>query len=113
IGAGAASVRGKVEAASGARLPNRLRVHLLPAEADAKDDLLRYFETAAGADGVFSFAHLSPGRYLLLARSAAVEPAPRDAAERARLRKEAEAASIPLDLKACQRVQSQISYRER
>ncbi|MDX2031668.1 MAG: carboxypeptidase-like regulatory domain-containing protein [Blastocatellia bacterium] len=113
IGAGAAAVRGKVEAAAGARLPNRLRVHLLPAEADAKDDLLRYFETAAGADGVFSFAHLAPGRYLLLVRPAAVEPAPRDAAERARLRKEAEAANIPLDLKACQRVQSQISYRER
>ena len=112
IGSGAASLQGRVVAAPGARLPNALRVHLLPAEPVAKDDPLRFFETQTGGDGVFSLAHLAPGRYLLLARPAA-EPAPRDAGERARLRNAAEAAGISLDLKPCQRVQSQIPYRER
>lgn len=109
---GAARVQGKVTAAEGASLPRRLRVHILPAEVEAKDDLLRFAETRAESDGAFSFGHLAPGKYLLIARpipdsETSDRPAPPlawDLAERAKLRKEAEAAQVVVELKSCQRV---------
>ncbi len=112
LATGAAGVKGKVAATAGAKLPGRLRVHLLPAEAEAKDDLLRFAEAGAESDGAFSFSHLAPGKYLILARTIPdsepparpARPAVWDAAERAKLRKEAEAANIVIELKTCQRV---------
>src|SRR5205085_2313157 len=87
----------------------RLRVHLLPAEREHADDVLRFFETTPGADGAFLFKNLPPGRYLLLARLAAdandatPRPASWDADARARLRREAEAANTTVELQPCQR----------
>ena len=110
---GAASLRGKLSAAKeGVRLPSRLRIHLIPAEPTAAEDLLRYSEKLAAGDGSFAFANLAPGKYLLLAKAVAEnEPVDRsaspiawDAAERLKLRKEAEAAKNEIELKACQRI---------
>mgnify|MGYP002783972240 CR=1 FL=1 len=110
---GAASLRGKVIASKeGARLPSRLRVHLIPAETTAADDLLRYAEKIAASDGAFAFTNLAPGKYLLLTRAVPDnEPADRppspvawDNAERLKLRSEAEAAKTEIELKSCQRV---------
>ncbi|MFN0109376.1 MAG: carboxypeptidase regulatory-like domain-containing protein [Blastocatellia bacterium] len=111
---GAASLRGKVTAKAGGKLPAHLRVHLIPAEATAApstDDVLRYGEVLT-SDGSFAFTNFAPGKYWLLARAVAEsEPADRlpspvawDAAERRKLRKEAEAAKTEIELKACQRV---------
>lgn len=112
IAHGAASVQGKVAAAEGSALPRRLRVYLLPAEAEAKDDLLRFAETRAESDGAFRFDHLAPGKYLLVARpipdsetpDRPAAPLAWDLAERAKLRKEAEVADIAVELQPCQRV---------
>jgi hypothetical protein len=110
---GAAGVMGKVVAAKeSGSLPPRMRVHLVPAEATAADDVPRYAETLARGDGSFALGNLAPGRYLLLARIVPdSEPADRpplplalDAIERARLRKDAEAKKIEIELKTCQMV---------
>ncbi|HWQ31748.1 MAG TPA: hypothetical protein VNQ79_02600 [Blastocatellia bacterium] len=108
---GAAALKGKVSA-EGAKLPARLRVFLLPAEKEVADNVLRYAEAGADGDGAFSFSHLAPGRYLLLARAVPenesadrpVRPLAWDSNERAKLRREAEAANVTIELKPCQRV---------
>ncbi|HEY7180973.1 MAG TPA: hypothetical protein VIC84_06125, partial [Blastocatellia bacterium] len=117
IAEGAASLNGRVVPANeGARLPSRLRVHLIPAEASAADDILRYAEAPVRAGGSFEFKHVAPGKYLLHTRQAAeketsddqARPVAWDAAERAGLRREATAAKNEVELKACERVKDQV-----
>jgi carboxypeptidase family protein len=112
LGGGAAGVKGKVVAEGDARLPARMLAHLAPAEPEARDEALRFVETRVEGDGFFSFSNLAPGKYWLLARPISdsepndkpARPAAWDAAERAKLRREAEAANIVIELKPCQRV---------
>lgn len=110
VAEGAAAVRGRVTPAKdGAALPDGLRVHLVPAETEAADDVLRYYEAAVKGDA-FELKNLAPGRYFVIARRAAEDEAseagPRpvagEAAARQRLR--AEAANTVLELRPCQRV---------
>lgn len=117
IAEGAASLTGKiVPAIEGAQLPKRLRVHLIPAETTAADDVLRYAETAIRGDGSFEFKHLAPGKYLLHTRQAAekeanddqVRPTAWDAIERAKLRREAAAAKNEIELRPCGRVKDYV-----
>lgn len=110
---GAAGLGGRVvPAAEGARLPDRLRLHLVPAEKEAADDTLRFAEAAVQSDGTFSLKNVATGRYLLVARpipdEEATERLPRrvawDAEGRKMLRREAEAANTAMELQQCQRV---------
>jgi hypothetical protein len=60
-------------------------------------------------DGAFSVLNLAPARYWILARvvgeeNANTRPLSWDAAARAKLRKEAEAANIVVELKPCQQL---------
>ncbi|MGH9801456.1 MAG: carboxypeptidase-like regulatory domain-containing protein, partial [Blastocatellia bacterium] len=114
---GAASLSGRVVAKEGGNLPNRLRVHLIPAEAAAADEVLRYREIQTEKNGSFEFKHLAPGKYRLLARSISdpdkdnkdkPRPAAFDSTERIKLRKEAEAANNEIELKPCQRVKDHV-----
>lgn len=109
---GAAGVRGKVQIEPPDKpLPPGLRIHLLPAEANAAEDVLRYAETTARADGTFAFANLAPGKYLGLVGIFAEDEADRPplppelaAAKRATLRQAAGAAKVEVELKACQKM---------
>lgn len=110
---GAASLRGRVvPETESAALPERLRLHLIPAEAELADNTLRFAETAVQSDGTFTLNNLAPGRYRLVTTRASVEEAaersPRPLAwkssSRASLRRDAAAANITLDLKPCQRI---------
>jgi hypothetical protein len=117
VAEGAASLNGRVvPAIEGSKLPSRLRIHLIPAEDSAAHEVLRYAETAAGADGGFGFKHIAPGKYLLYARQASEKevnsdrsrPAAWDAVERAKVRREAAAAKNEIELKACERVKEHV-----
>jgi hypothetical protein len=109
LATGAASLRGLVSS-DRSKVLGRLRVHLILAEATTADDLLRYAETLARNDGSFQFKHLAPGKYWLVARPLAEDesserptrPLAWDATERAKLRREAEAAKQEVELTACQ-----------
>jgi hypothetical protein len=111
---GTASAQGCVVAASEKPILTRVRVHLIPAEKDAAEDVLRYHEVPTKADGVFTFHHLALGNYWLLARAMPddesdekpVPPVAWEASERAKLRQAAEAANQTLELIACQRAQN-------
>ena len=111
---GAASLSGRVAAKEGGNLPSRLRVHLIPAEATATDEVLRYRETVIEKNGSFEFKHLAPGKYRLLARSIPdtekdkPRPAAFDPTERLKLKKESEAATTEIELKPCQRVKDHV-----
>jgi hypothetical protein len=117
IAEGAASLRGHVTPEKeGARLPAKLVIHLIPAEPASADNVLRYAEVIAERDGVFAFNNVAPGKYRLTVRAAPDDkPAARpfaavawDTNERAKLRKEAEAMKIEVELKHCQRVSDQV-----
>jgi hypothetical protein len=112
IASGAAMLKGRISAAENTKLPTRLHVHLVPAEAEAIDDALRFAERSIEADGAFTFTNLAPGKYFVLARaipdsesgdktlrSNAWEPG-----ERKKLHKEAEAANLVIQLKPCQTI---------
>jgi hypothetical protein len=110
IAAGAAMLKGKITVAENTELPTRLHVYLLPAEAEAIDDVLRFAETSVEADGAFTFTHLAPGKYFVVARAIpdtesgdkSLRPSAWEPAERKKLRKEAEAANLAIELKPCQ-----------
>ncbi len=90
----------------------QLRAHLVPAEAKGEDDVIRYAEADVRGDGSFEFKHVAPDKYLLHARQVAekeasddqARPAAWDAAERAKLRREAMAAKNEIELQPCGRV---------
>jgi hypothetical protein len=114
IASGAAGLRGRLTAENESlRAPARMVVHLVPAEAAAADDVLRFAEVPVGRNGAFEFKNIAPGKYRLLHRAAPNEPnggppAAWDANERATLRKEAEAMKVEIELKPCQRVTDQV-----
>jgi hypothetical protein len=121
IAQGAASLSGRVvPSREGAQLPKRLRVHLVPAETAAADDLLRYAESPVRGDGSFEFKHIAPGKYLLHARQASEKdanddqsrPLAWDAVERAKLRREAAIAKNEIELKTCERVKDHVLRRQ-
>ena len=113
VGQDAASLRGRVTATpEGTAFPADLHVHLVPADREQANDVLRYSETTIMSDGSFAFSNIAPGRYFIVSR---VEPgaetqgtSPRSSAwdptARAKLRQEAEAAKVVVDLKPCQRL---------
>ena len=112
VAGGAAAVRGRVASATeGAPRPDRLLVHMVPAEKEAADDALRYYEAEVKGDD-FEMTNLSPGRYYVIARPPAgdttngkpARPVAWSAAERAALLKQAAAANVVLELRPCQRV---------
>ncbi|MBO0860606.1 MAG: carboxypeptidase regulatory-like domain-containing protein [Chloracidobacterium sp.] len=109
IGAGAASLNGRVKDAEGRKPPTNLKVHLIPAEKESVEDILRYFEVKAADDGAFAFNHVAPGRYLMTTRALPDEstdqnPIAWDNAGRLKLRRAAEILNIAVEFQPCQKI---------
>jgi hypothetical protein len=110
VGQDAAGLRGRL-ATGGTAIREGTHVYLVPVDRELANNLLRYSETFVKSDGSFVFENLGPGRYFILSR---IEPPtepdnlPRpiawDAAARAKLRRDAEAANTIIELKPCQQV---------
>ncbi len=114
---GAATLSGRVVTAEKEKtLMARMRVHLVPAEPEAGDDVLRFAEAEPESDGSFTIEHIAPGRYWLVARAltdeelsaSLVRPLVWDASNRAGLRFEGEATNTPVELKPCREVRDQL-----
>lgn len=109
---GAASLRGTVKLAAGESVPAKLYLHLVPAEKENAEDVLRFFTILVNADGTFAVNNLPPGRYWTLARIAADNepqadaklPASDETGMRTRLRLAAETSKTAVELKPCQNV---------
>ncbi len=99
VAEGAASLSGKAQAYQ--------LVHLIPAEKESADDLLRYAQTYMQKDGTFRFTHLAPGKYWLLTQTAkpVERPLAWDAAQRLALRRAAETSGKLVELQPCQKNQ--------
>ena len=112
IGQDAAGLRGRVEMTPEAAIPAGLLLHIVPAERERVNNILRYSETLVDRDGTFAFKNLAPGRYFIVARpeppaetqSALPRPSAWDPAARIKLRREAESAKALVELKPCQRL---------
>lgn len=109
---GAASLRGAVKVSPAESVLPKLYLHLVPAEKETTEDVLRFFVTLVNADGSFVVNNLPPGRYWTLARVTA-DNEPRsdlklrtsdEAAVRTRVRLAAEAVKKEIELKPCQNV---------
>ena len=107
---GAASFSGQFEIAKNEQPPARLMLYLVPAEKESGDDVLRFFVARADADLSFLIDHVPPGRYRAITKTAAENESmssatlrlPDAAATRAKIKREAEAAKIEIELKPCQ-----------
>jgi len=109
---GAAGLRGKVVTGKDNQPPeSRLRVHLVPTEPDASNDVLRFFESELATDGGFSFSNVPPGKYWVVAREVSDQevagsehfPLAWDDGDRTALRFEGEATKKVIELDRCQR----------
>jgi hypothetical protein len=84
-------------------------VYLVPAEREAAENILRFFDVSAESDASFAIGNIAPGRYWIIARPAddgdpaKVKPMKQDSALRARVFREAGAAKKEISLKPCER----------
>ena len=120
IAEGAASLAGNVVVEPDKKAPtSSMRVHLIPAEPDTADDVLRYFEGPVSADGLFSLTNLAPGKYWLVGREsdqvkqseADRKPLAWEPGARTALRFEGEASKKIIELAPCQKLSDyQLDY---
>lgn len=98
---GAASLRGRVTGQN-----KTIRIHLIPTEEAAADDVWRYAELTLHGETNFHFTQLAPGKYWLLAEAASdaqpIAPLAYEPTQRARLRQAAARAGKELTLTPCQ-----------
>jgi hypothetical protein len=105
---GAASLRGRLVAAEGQRVPAGLRVYLVPAERDSAENVLRFFEAPADTSARFAIDNIAPGRYWLIVRPAdegdpaKVKPIRQEPALRVRVLREAESLKKEIAFKPCE-----------
>ena len=106
---GAASLRGRISAPESQSLPPRMRVYLVPAEREASENVLRFFEAAADGDGRIALGNIAPGRYWIIARPAEENDSTRvklirqDSGFRARVLHESESLKKEISFKPCER----------
>jgi len=110
---GAARFSGTVITGTESKPPEaKMSVHLVPAEPESAEDVLRYFEAQVSADGTFTLINLQPGKYWLVGREnsemeqteADHKPLAWDAGARTSLRFEGEGSKKLIELTQCQNV---------
>lgn len=112
LAAGAARLQGSVvSAVEGASLPSRLRIYLVPTEAEHAEHGWRYRTTLVERDGSWTLQNIPPGTYRLLALPADAELGARnsrtldaDAQGRLELRRRAEASGERVEFAPCARI---------
>jgi hypothetical protein len=117
---GAAPLKGSIKTSEGIAIPKGLSLHLVPAERDQADNLLRFFVTPVNEDRTFALTNLPPGRYLALVLKSNEKQSelisklkePDGIEKRAQLRREAEAAKLELEFKPCENVEGyQLTFK--
>ncbi len=110
VAEGAASLQGKIIAEPSQKLPSRIRVYLIPVEAQESENLTKYFDVVS-RDASFNFTNLAPGKYWLHAAGISEteivnfrNPNIWEAKLRVQLRQAAEAARQLIELSYCQKV---------
>jgi hypothetical protein len=88
-----------------------LEVHLVPANREHANTVLRYYETMVDGDGRFKMSHIAPGRYFSITRIRPAgeikeqqTPAAWSTTVRSKLRRDAELSKTIVELKSCQQV---------
>jgi protocatechuate 3,4-dioxygenase beta subunit len=110
IAEGGASLRGHLAAPEGQSFAPGLRLYLVPAETEQRNNVLRFFEGTVASDNTFAVGNIAPGRYLVLAEPAEMLDASTaksiksDDTLRARIQREAEALKKQIVFKPCERV---------
>jgi hypothetical protein len=105
---GAASLHGHLSAREGQRVPQGLRVYLVPAERESAENVLRFFESATDTSAGFAIDNIAPGRYWLIARApddadpSKLKSIRQEPALRARVLREAEALKKEIAFKPCE-----------
>ena len=105
---GAASLHGRISPEQS--IPPGMTIFLVPAEKEAGENLLRFFETRAGSDGSFAFGNIPPGRYWLISRivdesdPSKVMRVRQNALLRSQVLKEAESLKNEITLQPCRRL---------
>ena len=106
---GAAGLRGRISVAEGQRVLPGLRVYLVPAEREAVENILRFFDATVESDAGFAIGNIAPGRYWIITRPAddgdpaKVKPIRQDSSLRARVLREAGVAKKEIPFKPCER----------
>ena len=107
---GGASLRGRITSAREEQsLPLNLRLYLVPAEREASENVLRFFEVGLESDRTFTVANIAPGRYWVIARPAEENDSTRvklirqNSDFRARVLREAESLKKEVSFKPCER----------
>jgi hypothetical protein len=109
---GAASLKGKIKLSEGDSIPAKLYVHIVPAEKESADDVLRFFTAPVMLDGTFALNNVPPGKYLLIALLSPDNEVQTDArlraadavSQRVSLRRAAETAKTEIEFKPCQNI---------
>lgn len=104
---GAGSLRGQVTRNEGQSFPPKTQVHLVPAEKENADDVLRYFAAPVQPDGTFALNNLPPGRYWVIAKTTPSNEALSGAKATdtlAQLKRDAEAGKNSIEFKPCQNI---------
>lgn len=107
---GAAKLSGHISTGEGQSLSPLVRVYLAPAERDAAENILRFYEARPEVNGSFAFDDIAPGKYWIVMRSAEVsdqasmKSVRQDATLRAKIFQDAAALKKAVTLKPCEEI---------
>jgi len=110
IAEGAAKLSGHISTVLGQPLSPSVRIYLVPAEQEAAENILRFYEARPEINGIFALDYIAPGKYWIVVRPVevnnpgATKPVRQDAILRAKVFREAEVQRKTVTLKPCEEV---------